>query len=261
MGKPSGVTIKALIARIAELSLAVAGRIGLEVGAGQIVEQDLEADPEQILPAPAQVAEEWPLVGQQLVETAIQGIALGNPLVFAEQIPKGTVAIPMPVPAPRAARIDQAIGHQGLEHVQPASTLPTRRQPGRPESIPIKLSPALQGQPAGAPLPRAMQRQLAQADLHDFAIELRSRAVVGEDRHLPRLAVVGEDLDRPRPGRLLAVVDLPQIKHLALHYPLVRRAPALHHAPVAMELAVLRAGLGAQEHDAIVSEIPMASTT
>ncbi|MGC1951661.1 MAG: hypothetical protein WA970_03600 [Gammaproteobacteria bacterium] len=69
-----------------------------------------------------------------------------------------------------------------------------------------------------------MQRELAQANLHYLAIELWGRAVVGEDRDLPRLACLGEDLNGSRSDRLLAVIDLPQVKYLMLQHPTVRRA-------------------------------------
>ncbi|MGC1952972.1 MAG: hypothetical protein WA970_10465, partial [Gammaproteobacteria bacterium] len=63
--------VKTLVARVAELALAIPGRVGREIGAGQVIEQNLEAHPEQILPTRTQIAEKQLLVGQQLVQTAI----------------------------------------------------------------------------------------------------------------------------------------------------------------------------------------------
>ena len=58
-------------ATIPMATLAVFRRIALEIGAGQIVEQDLEARTEQAFPARLEKAEERALVGYQLVQTAV----------------------------------------------------------------------------------------------------------------------------------------------------------------------------------------------
>ena len=53
----------------------------------------------------------------ELVETAIEGVALGDREVFPQQIPHGAARVPAAMEAPFAARVDEAIGHQRLEHV------------------------------------------------------------------------------------------------------------------------------------------------
>ncbi len=55
--------------------------------------------------------------------------------------------------------------------------------------------------------------------------------------------------DRTAPGQLLRGVDLAQIQHVPLHDPAAGHTAVLHYAPVAVLLAVLLAGRGAQEHD------------
>src|SRR3982074_1892785 len=55
-----------------------------EIGAGQIVEQHIEADVEQVAPAPDQMIEQGLLVFEQPVVTAIQLVDFGQPEVFAE---------------------------------------------------------------------------------------------------------------------------------------------------------------------------------
>jgi hypothetical protein len=68
--------ITALVAAVAVTTLVVLviRRVRLEVGASQVVEQNLEAGAEQILPALPQVAEQRALVWQHLVQAAIQRV-------------------------------------------------------------------------------------------------------------------------------------------------------------------------------------------
>src|SRR5580692_13197752 len=60
-----------------------------KIGAGQIIEQHIEADVEQVAPAPDQMIEQGLLVFEQPVVTAIQLVDFGQPEVFAEQIGHG----------------------------------------------------------------------------------------------------------------------------------------------------------------------------
>ncbi|MBV8936128.1 MAG: hypothetical protein JO095_10015 [Alphaproteobacteria bacterium] len=71
----------------------------------------------------------------------------------------------------------------------------------------------------------------------------------GEQRQRARLnGALFQHLDRTAPGPLLAVVDLAQIQHMALHHPAAGNAPVLDDAEIAMLLAVLPANLLAQKH-------------
>jgi hypothetical protein len=98
--------VRPVIARIAKAALVAfrKRRIGFEIGAGQIVEQDVVADVEQIAPARRQVLENRLLVGQQLVVAAIQFVDLGKPGVLAQQIGQRTAEEPLAVQAPLASR-------------------------------------------------------------------------------------------------------------------------------------------------------------
>ena len=215
---------------------------------GQVVEQDVEAGVEQRLPALPQEREERPLVGRQLVQAAVQRVAAHRLRRPAQQIPHGAVAVPVPVQPPLAARVHQLVAHLRLEHVQPARALPARRQPRPPEPVQVQTLPQHQRQPARPPLPRPPQLQRLQLDPHHLAVQLRRLPVGREQRHGLAVRAAAQHLDRPAPRRPLAVVDLAEVQHLALHHPAVRAAAVLHHAPVAVLLAVLEASLGAQEH-------------
>src|SRR5207237_3838909 len=81
------------------------------------------------------------------------------------------------------------------------------RQSWRPEVIQPKLIPQMAGQPAGAPLPRPVQPRSAEPDMHHIAIQNWRRAVLGEQRDLPRvLASLVERFDRSAPRGFLAVI-------------------------------------------------------
>ncbi len=78
----------------------------------------------------------------------------------------------------------------------------------------------------------------------------RQRTVVGEEAQLAVLAaVLVKDLERLTPCFLLAVVDLAQIQDLALRRGASAGAAILHHAEVAVRLAILATLVLTQEHD------------
>ena len=60
------------------------------------------------------------------------------------------------------------------------------------------------------------------------------------------------NLDRAAPRGALVIVDLAEIEHVALNHPATTDPDVLHHAPVAVLLAVLEASLAAHEHGQIV---------
>jgi len=142
---------------IAALVLFVLRQRGFEVSARQIVEQDIEADAEEILPALGQMIKQRPLVGEHFVEAAIQRILLHQRIARTEQIAHGTLFKPQPVQAPFAAGIDQAVDHQRLQDVMPAGAFATIRQACLPKVIEPELLVQLTGQPASTPLSRSMQ--------------------------------------------------------------------------------------------------------
>ena len=69
-----------LVAGVTELALVVGreGRGALEVGAGEIVEQDVEFDSEEVFPTCSKEGEEVVLVIQQQVVAAVEGVLGGD---------------------------------------------------------------------------------------------------------------------------------------------------------------------------------------
>src|ERR1700757_1643684 len=92
--------VGAFVPTIAMPPLAGVGWIALEIGAGQVVEQDFEFSLEQGLPALLQEAEQIGLVRQQLVEATIQIVLLHQIEVLAQQIAHRTAVIPLPMQPP-----------------------------------------------------------------------------------------------------------------------------------------------------------------
>jgi hypothetical protein len=236
--------VRALVAAVAELPLALLRHVALKVRAGQVVQPHVEAGIEQALPASGEEVEKRRLVGQQLVQAAVQRVLLRHRTILAQQIRLRRPVEPLPVQAPFAARLQQALAHQDLQPVQPARALAAAPQLLRPETVQGQPIPQRQRQPTASPLPGTAQAQFVEPDLDDLAVQLRRGAVGIEQRELPGAwACRIQHLNALAPGRLPAIVDLPQIQDLALHYAAPRRAAVLHDAPVAMFLAVFETAL------------------
>jgi hypothetical protein len=241
-----------VIARIAEAALIAfrKRRLGLEIGAGQIVEQQIETGVEQVAPAARQMIEQRLFVRQQMIVAAIELVDLGQAEVSAEKIGERGPFEPFPVQPPLAARRQQPIGDQHEQFLIPARALAARGQTRGPEPIELQLLPQVQRQPAGAPLARSAQAKLRQPQPNDRGVRQKAfGAIFGKQRQRLRM-IRGfvQHLDGAPPRQLLRVVDLAQMQHMLLDDASACDAFVLDDAPVAMPLAVLDANLVAQEH-------------
>ena len=239
--------IRTLVPAVAEPALAVDGRVALKIGTGQVIQQDIEAGIEQRGPPRAQKREERAFVHHQLVQAAVQRVA-GNDPIGPQQVAQRALGIPVPVQPPVAPRIDEPVADLHLQHVQPPRPLPARRQARPPEAVQRQPVPHTQRQPARAPLAGVAHLHVRDPDPHHLAVQRRDGPVRGKQRQLPRARRLVQHRNRAAPRRALTVVDLPEIEHLALHDPAPADAHVLHHAPVAVLLAVLAAHLAAHEH-------------
>ena len=86
-----------------------------------------------------------------------------------------------------------------------------------------------------------MQLHAIKPHLHALALRVvRNRAIGGKQRKLSVAAsVLVKRLDHATPGFMLAVVDLAEIQHLALHHLPGHAAAVLNNIPIPMLLAVL----------------------
>src|ERR1035437_2204492 len=110
--------------------------------------------------------EERVSVLDHFVQAPIQVVLLRQVKTLSQQIGHRAVLKPLPVQSPLAARVDQTINRQGLQHVTPASPLARVRQTLLPERFQLQLIPQLAPYPAGAPLPGTAQLKLFEPYLH-----------------------------------------------------------------------------------------------
>jgi hypothetical protein len=100
-----------VVARVAVPALVAfrERRIGLEVGAGQVIKQHIEAGVEQIPPARDQMLEQGVFVLQQQIVTGIELVDLGQGEVRPQQIRQRAALEPLAVQAPLAPWCQQPV--------------------------------------------------------------------------------------------------------------------------------------------------------
>ncbi|MDB6046156.1 MAG: hypothetical protein JWM63_4707 [Gammaproteobacteria bacterium] len=123
-----------MVARVTELTftLFVQGRIDLKVGGRQVVQQDIEADVEQIAPAPHQMIKQCRLVLEQQIVTVVEHMLIDH-AVRPQQVRQSTAPVPLTMQAPFAAGRQQSIHHQNQQYVAPARAFARRQQTLAPE--------------------------------------------------------------------------------------------------------------------------------
>lgn len=243
-------TVAAFVAAVTEAArvILVGRHGGFEVGAGQVIEEHLEAGVEQVAPALAQMPEELLLVRQQQVEAAIERVILRRPFADPEQIGQRCRREPMPMQPPFAARREQPVDREDAQDLLPIRALAAQRQPRAEEVVQVQRAPEFVGQPARAPLAGTLQPQPPEVDLHRVG-PLRREAIGRKERELARLPkVLVEDPDAALPRLPLAVVDLPKVEHVPVRHLPIAEPTALHHRPRAVLFAVLLADTTLQEH-------------
>src|SRR5271157_184158 len=129
-----------------------------------------------------------------------------------------------------------------------------------PETAQFQLTPQFATQPTVTEGPRAPQLHLAQLDLDGiqgigwYGPVFREQA----QRSRPLLPLV-EDFQRLAPGGLLAIVDLTQIQHTALHDSAGLKAAAFLDAVIAVFLAVFLPPVASQEHAPVENAMVLAA--
>lgn len=89
-----------MILAVTETALAArsgSGRIALETGARQVVEQDVELRLEQLAPLPAQIVEQLVAMLDEQIQTAVRLVLPRQGEIFAQQIAQGGALIPLAV--------------------------------------------------------------------------------------------------------------------------------------------------------------------
>ena len=196
--------VGAFLAAVAEAFLAQPGigwRVAFEIRAGQVVEQDFEPCPEEVVPAGPQMLEELASVRQQFVVAVVEGVLGHDVRIHAEEVAHGALAIPLAVQIPFGGGLDEPRADEQLQDLVPRRALATGRQLGSEEGVELEQVPYLQGEPARAPLSGAAEFQARKVDLHG----LHLAGIVGE--LFGRLAIGGEKGDLLEPATPLECGD------------------------------------------------------
>jgi hypothetical protein len=93
-----------VVPAVAVLGLGNLLSFALEVGAGEIIEQHVEARLKQLLPALPQVFKQGGLMLQNPIQAAIQPVLLRYREAGSQQIPHGALVKPLPVQPKLTAR-------------------------------------------------------------------------------------------------------------------------------------------------------------
>ena len=123
-------------------------------------ERTAEPFVEQVTPARHQMREQRVFVLQQKIMAGVELVCLCQSEVCPQQIGHGTLAEPIAVQLPLAARRDQVPGldpgirDQHLQDLILLRALTARRQAIGPEAVQPQRLPQLPSQPTGAPLAR-----------------------------------------------------------------------------------------------------------
>jgi hypothetical protein len=151
---------------------------------------------------------------------------------------------------PLAAGIQQAIGDEGFEHLQPRRAFLRVGQQRLPEGIEIEAVPEFESKPATTPLARAGQSDVTKVELDRGMFEVGcGGAVFGEKVDLADLVAFIDRFDGAGPGGAVAVVDLAEIEQGFLNGPAACDAAVFDDTPVAVLLAVLESLVRSQKHD------------
>ena len=109
-----------MIAGIAALRLRVRLRLALEIGAGDVVEQHVVVDCEQLSATLGQVRLQGRLVREQAIERTIEPILVDLLIAELQQIAKRRAAIPVLGNVQLARRLAEASRHQHRRHLRPS---------------------------------------------------------------------------------------------------------------------------------------------
>src|ERR1043166_2593853 len=148
-----------------------------------------------------------------------------------------------------AARVEQTIDGEQLQHLFPTHRFPASGQTLLPELIQAQLAPEFTSEPAVAEDARTLQFQAAQADLDAVDGIGRKFPVIGKQTHGGE-ALFGfiEYVERLSPCRLLVVIDLAEIENGALRSLAARQSTVFDHTEVAMIFAVFAPVCVAEKH-------------
>ena len=208
------------------------------------------------------MTEQLLLVPGQPVQATIQPVLVRHGVVHGQQLVHRAAVEPLAVQPILAARGDQPVHHQQLQHLLPRHLAGNVLEPLRPEPLQPQLLPQPTAQPAVPERPWPPQLHRRQPHLYAVQGVGRNRPVLREQTQLSALLpALVEDLQTLPPCRLLRIVDLAQIQDGSLHDLAAGHPAVLDDAEVAMRFAVLPPILASQEHGPIFGPLPIPINT
>ena len=198
---------------VAALVAVGKGRTAFEARAGQIVEQDLEGGAEEIFPTRRQEGEPLALGRQHPVSRQRYGLSLAtrakaSPSQSPRAVPRNQSRCRRPSLPGWRRRWTVSTGRR----VIPGGAFAAGRQARPPARAQLQQVPELEGQPAGAPLARAVEAERTQARRHAGVGGVRG-ARAGGGKEGAGWGAWGERIEGGEgagPGRPLGVVALAQ---------------------------------------------------
>ena len=189
------------------------------------------------------------LVRQDVIQTTIESILVGEARIDAEQLVHRRSVEPEPVQTELRAGIDQAIDDQQLQHQMPGHLGALIEQARREELGEAKFTPEFTREPAVAEGARAKQLQLGDTQRDRIERIGGDFAIIGKEAGGGvALAIFIEDVEGFSPGDLLRVVDFAEVEDLALVRFPIGQPTILDDGEVAVKLAVLSACDGSKKH-------------
>ena len=223
--------------------------IDLEVGAGEVVEQDVVSGAEESRPAILEVGEEFFPMLQKSIVTAVEGVFGGDAEVVIEEVGHGAAVEPGTVETPLAAGFQQSVGDEGFEDFEPGCAFLGVGQERLPEGVEVEAVPEFQGEPAAAPLAWAGEFDVGETQPEGGMFEQGiGRAVFRKKMNLADLLAFIDSFDGAGPTCAVAVVDLAEIEQGFLDGTTTGDAAVFDDTPVAVLFAVFESFVGAQEH-------------
>ena len=149
--------IGTLVAAVAALGFGRLFHLALEIGAGQIVEQQVVSGAKEVFPPRLQMREKGRPMRVQVVEAFVEPVLGGHGEIFLQQLIHRAGEKPTTVQMPLAAGSDQLADAEQFEHFVPRHLDLPLGQTLTPEGTQVEFIPQTASQPAVAENARTLQ--------------------------------------------------------------------------------------------------------
>ena len=229
-----------MIAAVAPLGEGIADGLAFKVGAGHIVEEQVVVEGEQLPEAGDEVLLEGGLVGEELVQGAVEPVVIDARRGQRQQILEGGAPIPVLGDMQLARGLAQPGQDQHRRHGGPRHRLAPFGQQAREHRIEPQGAPQGPAKPHVAERAAAFEPDVPQAYRH-------CRLGLGGREQVGLLAVAGDGAGQRAGLGAPSGVQLPELRDGVLH-DLAAHAHRADQPPVAVDLAVLPPRRMAQVH-------------